>query len=125
MTAGSQAAVYTVQWTETAIEYAKAAADRKTLALLHAKANGLATEPEQQGKALVGELMGLRSVRAGGQRYRILYHVKRDTRLVTVVLAGRRKAGDKSDVYTLARKLIGQGLVLRRIPIEPRREPKR
>ena len=64
----------------------------------------LAKSPEQQGKPLVGELAGFRSVCAVGQRYRIVYRVER--REVVVVIVGRRKARDKNDIYELAKKLL-------------------
>ena len=71
----------------------------------------LAKSPEQQGKPLVGELAGFRSIRAVGQRDRIVYRVERQEVTVLVVAVGRRRSGDKSDIYELARKLLRQGLV--------------
>ena len=71
----------------------------------------LAESPEQQGKPLVGELAGFRSVRAVGQRYRIVYRVERREVVVVIVAVGRRKAGDKNDIYELARKLLRLGLL--------------
>ena len=71
----------------------------------------LAVDPEQQGKALTGELMGYRSLRASGQRYRIIYKVERGTVTVYVVALGIRKEGIKTDIYELARKLFRLGLL--------------
>ena len=68
-------------------------------------------EPEKQGKALHDELKGYRSIRAVGQRYRIIYKVDEDTVIVYVVTPGIRKEGDKKDVYTLAKKLARLGLL--------------
>ncbi len=68
----------------------------------------LAKSPEQQGKLLVGELASFRSVRAVGQRYRIVYRVERRE---VVVAVGERKAGDKGDIYELAKKLLRLGLL--------------
>ena len=65
----------------------------------------LQDSPEQQGKPLVRELVGLRSVRAVGQRYRILYEIDRDRQEVCVVTLGIRKDGHKSDVYEIGSKL--------------------
>src|SRR2546425_1010545 len=70
------------------------------------RAGQLAKSPEQQGKPLIGELNGFRSVRAAGQRYRIVYRVERREVVVAIVAVGKRKEGDKSDVYVLARKLL-------------------
>jgi len=66
----------------------------------------LRQEPEKQGKALLGELAGYRSVRAVGQRYRIIYKVEKSRVIVIVVAVGLRKEGAKKDIYALARKLL-------------------
>jgi mRNA interferase RelE/StbE len=71
----------------------------------------LAESPAQQGKPLVGELVGFRSVRAVGQRYRIVYRVERREVVVVIVVVRRRKASDKSDIYELAKKLLRLGLL--------------
>jgi len=71
----------------------------------------LASEPEKQGKPLLGELSGVRSLRAVGQRYRILYRVERKRIVVLVVAVGIRKEGSRGDVYALARKLLRTRLV--------------
>jgi mRNA interferase RelE/StbE len=76
-----------------------------------ARIRGLAADPEEQGKPLQGELRELRSLRAAGQRYRILYRVERERVVVLVVAVGFRKAGSKKDVYSLARKLLRQRLL--------------
>ncbi|MDJ0589387.1 MAG: hypothetical protein QNJ72_05225 [Pleurocapsa sp. MO_226.B13] len=57
--------------------------------------------PEKQGKALSGKLKGYRSVRALGQRYRIVYRVERSTITVLIVGAGIRKEGIKKDIYAI------------------------
>ena len=77
------------------------------------RADQLARSPEQQGKPLIGELAGFRSVRAAGQRYRIVYRVERREIIVLIVAVGRRRSGDKGDIYELARKLLRQGLLRR------------
>ena len=66
----------------------------------------LEEDPEHQGKALVHPLEGLRSVRAARDRYRVLYRVDSDRRLVSVLLVALRKAGREDDVYALAQKLL-------------------
>ncbi len=68
-------------------------------------------EPEKQGKPLSDELAGYRSIRAVGQRYRILYKLEEEQVIVAVVALGIRKAGDKKDVYELAKKLARLGLL--------------
>jgi mRNA interferase RelE/StbE len=71
----------------------------------------LAFEPELQGKALHDDLKGFRSIRAIGQRYRIIYRVERSIVTVNVVAAGIRKEGSREDVYVLARRLLKLGLL--------------
>lgn len=66
----------------------------------------LKTDPQKQGKALVNKLKGYRSVRAVGQRYRIIYKVELDRVVVLVVGVGLRKEGDKADIYTLLQKIL-------------------
>jgi mRNA interferase RelE/StbE len=66
----------------------------------------LRQEPEKQGKVLLGELAGYRSIRAVGQRYRIIYKVEKSRVIVIVVAVGLRKGGAKKDIYALARKLL-------------------
>jgi len=73
--------------------------------------NTLEYEPEKQGKSLSDELAGYRSIRAVGQRYRILYKLEAEQVIVVVVALGIRKAGDKKDVYELAKKLAKLGLL--------------
>lgn len=73
--------------------------------------NALENDPEIQGKPLGDELAGYRSIRAIGQRYRILYRLEADRVLVVVVTVGIRKEGDKADVYELAKRLARLGLL--------------
>lgn len=61
----------------------------------------LKIEPDKQGKPLSGKLKGYRSVRAVGQRYRILYRVDHDQIIVIIIGVGIRKQGDKKDIYTM------------------------
>lgn len=68
--------------------------------------DGLARSPEDQGKALLEPLEGVRSVRAARRRFRILYKVDTRARLVSVLLVGRRAAGEDADIYVLAQKLL-------------------
>ncbi len=80
--------------------------DRREQEKLSERIDQLKVEPEKQGKALVDNLSGFRSVRAVGQRYRIVYKVEPAQILVLVVGIGRRKDGDKKDIYTLLQKLL-------------------
>ena len=71
----------------------------------------LAHDPDKQGRALTEELAGYRSVRAVGQRYRIIYRVVESKVIVYIVLVGLRKEGAKKDVYEIAKRLLQQGLL--------------
>ena len=80
--------------------------DRRVREKIRDRIDGLAHEPEKQGKPLTGELAGYRSLRAAGQRFRIIYRVERRQVLVYVVALGIRRQGSRRDVYELARKLL-------------------
>jgi mRNA interferase RelE/StbE len=71
----------------------------------------LASDPDKEGKSLVGELSGFRSIRAAGQRYRIIYKTRNKQVVVVIVAAGIRKEGHKDDIYNLAKKLFRQRLI--------------
>ena len=85
--------------------------DRRVQEGLRTSLRRLEYEPEKQGKPLSDELAGYRSIRAVGQRYRILYKLEEEQVIVAVVALGIRKAGDKKDVYELAKKLARLGLL--------------
>jgi len=80
--------------------------DRRVRKLLYARAMKLQNNPEQQGKPLVRKLAGFRSVRAVGQRYRIIYEIDGSRQEVWVVTLGIRKEGNRGDVYEIASNLI-------------------
>jgi mRNA interferase RelE/StbE len=103
--------VHTIKWTATALKHAEAIPDQRIRQLISQRVDQLVQSPERQGKPLTGELAGFRSVRAVGQRYRIVYRVERREIVVVIVALGRRKTGDKSDIYALARKLLRLGLL--------------
>ena len=85
--------------------------DRRVQEGLKNSLRRLEYEPEKQGKPLSDELTGYRSIRAVGQRYRILYKLEEEKVIVVVVALGMRKQGDKKDVYELAKKLARLGLL--------------
>jgi mRNA interferase RelE/StbE len=85
--------------------------DRRIRQQISDAITGLSVDPEIKGKALLGELAGYRSLRAAGQRYRGIYQVVAEDVFVVVVAVGKRKDGDRKDVYSLARKLFRQKLV--------------
>ena len=75
------------------------------------KIEGLKEEPLLLGKALQGSLKEFRTIRAAGQRYRIIYKVVELEVIVIIVAVGIRKEGDKKDIYELMKKYIKAGLL--------------
>ncbi len=87
----------------------EAITDVRTRNSILRKAFDLDTEPDKQGKPLSGDLAAYRAVRAAGQRYRVVYQIASLGGVVTVVVVGIRKEGDKRDVYRVAHKRLGKG----------------
>ncbi len=75
------------------------------------KIDDLRSEPLMLGKALKGPLKEYRSIRAAGQRYRIIYRVFEKEVIVIIVAVGIRKDGDKKGIYELMKKFIRTGLL--------------
>jgi mRNA interferase RelE/StbE len=92
--------------TPTALKQIKSISDKRVTEKIAVVIDRLATDPEKQGKPLTGELTGFRSIRAVGQRYRVIYKTQKKQVFVIIVAAGIRKEGHRSDIYALARKLI-------------------
>ena len=97
---------YRVELTPLALKMIEAIQDKREQQGIIERLQKLKLEPIQQGKPLTADLKGYYSVRAVGQRYRIVYQVKADQILIIVVGVGRRKEGDKKDIYTLLKKLL-------------------
>ena len=97
---------YRVELTAMARAMLLALADPRERKLIEKRIDRLAEQPLLQGKALSDDLAGYRSLRAAGQRYRIIYRVEPERVVVLVVALGRRRAGGKSDIYQVARKLL-------------------
>ncbi len=97
---------YRVFLTPTAQRLLNEIPDRRIREQLGRRLDALAHDPEQQGKPLRGELLGYRSLRTAGQRYRIVYRVDRGRIIVIIVAIGLRKEGDPQDIYRLAQRLI-------------------
>ena len=85
--------------------------DRRIQESIRDRIDGLVGDPDKQGKPLTGDLVGYRSLRAVGQRYRIIYRVEREQVCVLIVALGLRTEGSKRDIYELARKLLRQHLL--------------
>ena len=101
---------YRILITETCISLINKLSDKKIQRTILDRIGQLSEEPDKQGKNLVKDLAGFRSVHAAG-RYRIIYKIDKKTVIVYVLAAGIRKEGDKKDVYKIAKKLLNAGLL--------------
>ena len=97
--------------TPTAMKLLSEISDKRIREKIGTVIDRLVEDPEKQGKALLGELAGFRSIRAVGQRYRVIYNVTSEEILVVIVAVGIRKDGEKNDIYNLAKKLFRVGLL--------------
>ncbi len=104
-------AKWQIEVTSTALEMLASIKDTRTKKQIANKIDDLATNPEQLGKPLEGELTGYHSTRAAQQRYRIIYRIDEGKVTVYVVAAAIRREGHKTDVYALAKKLVQAGLL--------------
>jgi mRNA interferase RelE/StbE len=102
---------WNIKLTLPALKQLAAIQDTRVRGSIVKRINALENNPDEQGKPLSDELAGYRSIRAVGQRYRILYKLEEEEVIVAVVALGIRKAGDKKDVYELAKKLARLGLL--------------
>lgn len=92
--------------TSTALKLLSDISDRRIREKIGAVIDRLTEDPEKQGKALPGELAGFRSIRAAGQRYRIIYQIRGNDVVVVIVAVGIRRDGAKDDIFNLAKKLF-------------------
>lgn len=102
---------YKIVITPTAMKMMKDITDQRVRDLIVKRIDDLKEDPEKQGKPLLGELLGYRSLRAAGQRYRIIYQVVKDKVIVYIAAVGIRNEGSASDIYNLAKKLIRLHLI--------------
>ena len=102
---------YRVTISPAALDMLRGINDRRVRRQIVDRIDGLSTDPEKQGKALLGELAGCRSLRAAGRRYRVVYRVEGQEVRVVVVAVGIRRQADRRDVYALARRLVRLGLL--------------
>jgi mRNA interferase RelE/StbE len=100
-----------VRLTVPAKKQLAAIGDKRIRESISRRINGLENEPEKQGKLLTDELAGSRSIRAVGQRYRIIYKIEAERVIVLVVTIGIRREKDKKDAYELAKRLARLGLL--------------
>lgn len=101
---------YEILITDTCLALIEKIPDKKIQRTIINRIEGLSDEPEKQGKMLVKELSGFRSIHAAG-RYRIIYKVDKQTVIVHILAAGIRKQGDKKDIYRITKKILKAGLL--------------
>lgn len=99
---------YQIEITPLALELLSQVKDKREQQGLRQRIEQLTFEPDKQGKALSGVLKGYRSIRALGQRYRIVYRVDREKIIVVIVGAGIRKEGDRKDIYKILNKFFSE-----------------
>jgi mRNA interferase RelE/StbE len=101
------------KWVVTLTREAKvqllAISDQRIQESIRRRISQLEDEPEKQGKPMKKELSGYRSIRAVGQRYRIIYKVEEERVIVLIVALGIRREGDKKDIYERAKRLRQSG----------------
>jgi len=102
--------MYKIKFTKIAFENLKVI-DKNAQKQILNKIESLQKEPLLLGKALKGSLKEYRSIRAAGQRYRIIYQVIESEIIIIIVAIGMRKDGDKKDIYELMKKYIKTGLL--------------
>ena len=101
---------YKILITDTCLALIEKIPDKKIRRTILNRIEGLSDEPDKQGKMLVKDLSGFRSIHAAG-RYRIIYKVDKQTVIIYILAAGIRKQGDKKDIYEIAKKLLNAGLL--------------
>jgi len=101
---------YRILITDTCLALIDKISDKKIQRTILHRIEKLSDEPNKQGKMLVKELSGIRSVHAAG-RYRIIYKVEKQTVIIYILAAGIRKQGDKKDIYKITKKLLNAGLL--------------
>jgi mRNA interferase RelE/StbE len=102
--------MYKIKLTKIAVENIKSI-EKSARTQILTKIESLKVNPLLLGKYLKGPLKEYRSIRAAGQRYRIIYKVIEEEIIVIVIAVGIRKDGDKKDIYELMKKLIKTNLL--------------
>jgi mRNA interferase RelE/StbE len=101
---------YRILITDTCLRLIEKIPNKKIQRSIFDRIQKLSDEPEKQGKKLVKDLAGFRSVHAAG-RYRIIYKIEKRAVIIYVLAAGIIKEGNKKDIYKIAKKLLDAGLM--------------
>jgi len=110
---------FRILFTQTAESMLHDIADRRVRAMVVRRVEKLAQDPEGQGKPLVEDLAGFRSL--AGARHRVIYTVREGD--VIVVAVGIRREGDRQDAYARAKRLLE--LRLLDLPRPAKKPPKK
>jgi mRNA interferase RelE/StbE len=97
-------------WTMTAVELLNRIGNKKIQKSIMDESKSLISNP-MRGKPLLAELKKFRSIRVFGGRYRLIYKIKNEDNQIHIHVVGIRREGDKSDVYSIAKKLFKAGLL--------------
>lgn len=115
---GAGSISYEIRFTPTAMQMLKDIKDLRIQKQIAETIKRLAHSPEKQGKPLYDDLLGYRSLRVVGQRYRVVYAIT-EPHTVVVIAVGIRKEGDKRDVYKLATRIVRLALQSQLEPESP------
>lgn len=97
---------FQIAFTDDAEKDLDAIKDMRTAQSIVRRIMKLNDEPVKQGKPLGEDLKGFYSIRAAGQRYRVVYRVIEAERFVTIEVIGIRKEGSRRDVYKIASRRL-------------------
>jgi mRNA interferase RelE/StbE len=81
---------YRIRITDTCLALVEKIPDKKIQRTILDRIEDLSDEPDKQGKRLVKDLSGFRSIHVAG-RYRIIYKIDKQTVIVYILAAGIRK----------------------------------
>lgn len=101
---------YEILLTDTCLALIEKILDKKIQRTILERIEKLSEAPDKQGKMLVKELSGFRSIHVAG-RYRIIYKIDNKAVIVYILAAGIRKQGDKKDIYQITKKILKAGLL--------------
>lgn len=97
---------YQIRFTPLALEMFTEIKDQRHVKILGERIEKLKYQPKKQGKFLTGKLKGYLSIRAVGQRYRIIYQIQQSEVTVIILAMGLRSEGNKEDIYSRFKKLL-------------------
>jgi mRNA interferase RelE/StbE len=100
---------YTIEWTIYGQRIWREITDKRIRQKLLELSASLADAPYQRGEPLAGDLDGFWSLH--WSRWRTVYSVDEDRRVVLIHIVGMRAEGKKKDVYSRLRRLLSLQLL--------------